>query len=138
MAARDAAPVKRADEADAEADEVPDGLPEAELEPEGALPTALADDGRGMGAVGPPRTTLELLGLGLELGLALGLAGAGLGVLVLVLGTSTGMTEEEGVGVEEHWWQWVTVVVIRGREMLKVWPAEVVNWGSWLMVALGQ
>lgn len=106
MAARDAAPVKRADEADAEADEVPDGLPDAELEPEGALPTALADDGRGMGAVGPPRTTLELLGLALGLGLAL--AGAGLGVLVLVLGTSTGMTDEDeeeeegvGVGVEE-------------------------------------
>lgn len=35
-----------------------------------------------------------------------------------------------------HWWQWVTVVVIRGREMLKVWPAEVVNWGSWRVVSM--
>lgn len=130
MAARDAAPVKRADEADAEADEVPDGLPEAELEPEGALPTALADDGRGMGAVGPPRTTLELLGLGLELGLALGLAGAGLGVLVLVLGTSTGMTEEEGVGVEELENQYVSICLYCIIYYSGCWTLELTTGGN--------
>lgn len=90
-------------------DEGPEGEPEPEAEAEAQAreeaDTASTEEG--------PRT------MELELGVGLGLE----------LGTSTGITEGAGVD-DEHFSQWVTVVVIRGREMLNVWPAEVVNWGA--------
>lgn len=81
MVARDAAPVKTGDEADADAEADPDADPEATDEAE----TAATDEGRGIAGVGP--RTIEL-----ELGVAAGLE----------LGTSTGITDEVGVEVDEH------------------------------------